>query len=142
MVKFRSMFDGAEAQRAALQALNETDGVFKLSSDPRVTRVGRFLRSASLDELPQLLNVLRGDMSLVGPRPLIVDEDRLIEGQLRSRLSLAPGMTGPWQVLGPARPPLSEMVKTDYLYAANWSLWNDVKILLRTFAHVTARRGV
>jgi exopolysaccharide biosynthesis polyprenyl glycosylphosphotransferase len=142
MIKFRSMVDGAEAQRAALQSLNETDGIFKLSADPRVTSVGRFLRSTSFDELPQLFNVLRGDMSLVGPRPLVTEEDRLIEGHHRSRLRLAPGMTGPWQVLGPSRPPLSEMVKTDYLYAADWSLWTDVKILVRTFAHVGGRRGV
>jgi exopolysaccharide biosynthesis polyprenyl glycosylphosphotransferase len=142
MVKFRSMIDGAEAQRAALDALNETDGVFKLREDPRVTRVGRLLRRSSIDELPQLINVLRSDMSLVGPRPLIIDEDRLIEGRHRERLHFAPGMTGPWQVLGPTRPPLSEMVKTDYLYAANWSLWTDIKILLRTIAHVAAQRGL
>jgi lipopolysaccharide/colanic/teichoic acid biosynthesis glycosyltransferase len=126
MVKFRSMIDGAEAQRAALQSLNETEGLFKLSADPRVTRIGRFLRRTSIDELPQLINVLKGEMSLVGPRPLVLDEDRLVEGRHRERLQLAPGMTGPWQVLGPSRPPLSEMVKTDYLYAANWSLWNDI----------------
>ncbi len=142
MIKFRSMVEGAEARRAALDGLNETAGVFKLSRDPRVTRVGRFIRSLSLDELPQLFNVLHGQMSLVGPRPLVLDEDRLVEGHHRSRLELAPGMTGPWQVLGPTRPPLSEMVKTDYLYAANWSLWSDIKIMLRTFAHVSARRGV
>jgi exopolysaccharide biosynthesis polyprenyl glycosylphosphotransferase len=142
MFKFRSMVDGAEAQRAALEALNETHGVFKLKADPRVTRIGRFLRRTSLDELPQLINVLLGDMSLVGPRPLVVDEDRLIEGRHRDRLQLPPGMTGPWQVLGPTRPPLSEMVKTDYLYATNWSLWTDVKILLRTFAHVVSQRGL
>jgi exopolysaccharide biosynthesis polyprenyl glycosylphosphotransferase len=142
MYKFRSMVDGAEAQRAALEALNETHGVFKLAADPRVTSIGKFLRRSSLDELPQLINVLLGDMSLVGPRPLVVDEDRLIEGRHRDRLQLPPGMTGPWQVLGPTRPPLSEMVKTDYLYATNWSLWTDVKILLRTFAHVAKQRGL
>ena len=142
MIKFRSMIDGAEAQRAALETLNETDGIFKLTDDPRVTRVGRLLRRTSIDELPQLINVLRGDMSLVGPRPLVLDEDRLIEGRHRERLLFAPGMTGPWQVLGPRRPPLSEMVKTDYLYAANWSLWTDIKILLRTVAHVAAQRGL
>jgi exopolysaccharide biosynthesis polyprenyl glycosylphosphotransferase len=141
MVKFRSMVDGAEAQRAALASLNELDGIFKLSSDPRVTRVGRLLRRTSLDELPQLINVLRGEMSLVGPRPLVVDEDVLVEGRHRDRLQMPPGMTGPWQVLGHPRPPLSEMVKTDYLYAAHWSLWNDLKILLRTFSHVFAQRG-
>jgi lipopolysaccharide/colanic/teichoic acid biosynthesis glycosyltransferase len=81
-------------------------------------------------------------MSLVGPRPLIHDEDRLVEGRHRARLQLAPGMTGPWQVLGPHRPPLSEMVKIDYLYAANWSLWSDLKIILRTVAHVLSRRGL
>jgi exopolysaccharide biosynthesis polyprenyl glycosylphosphotransferase len=140
--KFRSMVDGAEAQRAALESRNETAGLFKLRTDPRVTRVGRLLRRASIDELPQLLNVLAGDMSLVGPRPLVLDEDRLVDGHHRTRLKLAPGMTGPWQVLGPHRPPLSEMVKTDYLYAVNWSLWTDVKILLRTFGHVAARRGL
>jgi exopolysaccharide biosynthesis polyprenyl glycosylphosphotransferase len=142
MFKFRSMVAGAEAQRAALEALNETDGLFKLSDDPRVTRVGRLLRKSSIDELPQLINVLLGNMSLVGPRPLVVDEDRLVEGRHRDRLQLPPGMTGPWQVLGPSRPPLSEMVKTDYLYAANWSMWTDVKILLRTFGHVVGQRGL
>jgi exopolysaccharide biosynthesis polyprenyl glycosylphosphotransferase len=142
MFKFRSMVDGAEAQRAALETLNETDGLFKLTEDPRITGFGRLLRRSSVDELPQLINVFRGDMSLVGPRPLILDEDRLIEGRHRERLQFAPGMTGPWQVLGPRRPPLTEMVKTDYLYAANWSLWTDIKILLRTLAHVLGQRGV
>jgi exopolysaccharide biosynthesis polyprenyl glycosylphosphotransferase len=142
MFKFRSMVDGADAQRAALQSLNETDGLFKLREDPRVTRVGRLLRRSSIDELPQLINVLRSDMSLVGPRPLVLDEDRLVEGRHRDRLHFAPGMTGPWQVLGPMRPPLTEMVKTDYLYAANWSLWTDIKILVRTLSHVVAQRGM
>jgi lipopolysaccharide/colanic/teichoic acid biosynthesis glycosyltransferase len=142
IIKFRSMVNGAEAQREALAALNESDGIFKLSADPRVTRVGRWLRRMSLDELPQLINVLKGEMSLVGPRPLVLDEDVLIEGRHRDRLQFPPGMTGMWQVLGPTRPPLSEMVKLDYLYAANWSLWNDIKILLRTLRHILGRRGV
>jgi exopolysaccharide biosynthesis polyprenyl glycosylphosphotransferase len=142
MIKFRSMIDGAEGQQAALSGQNESAGIFKLSADPRVTRTGRFLRRTSLDELPQLINVLRGEMSLVGPRPLVADEDVLIEGRYRARLRLSPGMTGPWQVLGPPRPPLAEMVKADYLYAANWSLWNDIKILIRTIGHVVAQRGV
>ncbi|MEA2146468.1 MAG: hypothetical protein QOG59_2055 [Solirubrobacteraceae bacterium] len=141
MIKFRSMVHDAEAQRAALLARNETRGLFKLSADPRVTRVGRWLRRTSIDELPQLLNVLHGKMSLVGPRPLVLDEDRLVEGRHRVRLALTPGMTGPWQILGPRRPPLDEMVKIDYLYAANWSLWGDMKIVLRTFAHMLRRRG-
>ena len=107
-----------------------------------MTRVGRLLRRTQLDELPQLLNVLRGQMSLVGPRPLVIEEDERIEGWHRRRLELMPGMTGPWQILGPARVPLKEMVALDYLYVANWSLWTDVKILLRTVPHVLGRRGL
>ena len=116
--------------------------MFKLADDPRITRVGRLLRKTSLDELPQFFNVLLGDMSLVGPRPLVVDEDELVQGWHRRRLHLVPGMTGPWQVLGSTRVPLQEMVKIDYLYIANWSLWGDVKILVRTVAHVLRREGV
>ena len=142
MFKFRSMVDGADAKRAAMRSFNQTDGLFKIKDDPRITKVGRFLRRTSIDELPQLINVLRGDMSLVGPRPLVLDEDRLVEGRHRARLRLAPGITGPWQVLGGTRPPLSEMVKTDYLYAANWSLWTDIKIVVRTLSHVIAQRGL
>jgi exopolysaccharide biosynthesis polyprenyl glycosylphosphotransferase len=142
MLKFRSMVDGAEDMRAPLLAHNQSEGMFKLRQDPRVTRVGRLLRATSLDELPQLINVLRGDMSLVGPRPLILEEDGFIEGHYRGRLDLAPGMTGPWQLLGPTRVPLQEMVKMDYLYGANWSLWADIKVMLRTVTHVVARRGM
>ena len=138
--KFRSMVVGADTAKDKLRALNEAgDGLFKISDDPRVTRVGRLLRRTSLDELPQLLNVLRGEMSLVGPRPLVVDEDAQVLGLDRSRLHLTPGMTGPWQVLG-ERVPMQEMVGIDYLYVANWSLWLDLKILVRTIRHV-ARRG-
>jgi exopolysaccharide biosynthesis polyprenyl glycosylphosphotransferase len=140
IVKFRSMVVDADARKDELRALNEAgDGLFKIDNDPRVTRVGSFLRRSSLDELPQLLNVLRGEMSLVGPRPLVTDEDAKVVGLDRSRLHLTPGMTGPWQVLG-SRVPLQEMVGIDYLYVANWSLWVDLKILLRTVRHV-ARRG-
>jgi lipopolysaccharide/colanic/teichoic acid biosynthesis glycosyltransferase len=142
MLKFRSMVDGAEARRAELEAFNESDGVFKIAEDPRVTRIGRFLRKTSLDELPQLLNVLRGDMSLVGPRPLVADEDALVQGFHRRRLHLTPGMTGPWQILGARKVPLQEMVTIDYLYIANWSLWTDVKIMLRTVVHMLSRRGM
>ena len=112
-----------------------------MSDDPRVTRVGRFLRSSSLDELPQLFNVLRGEMSLVGPRPLVTDEDAQVLGLDRGRLILKPGITGPWQLLG-SRVPLQEMVEIDYLYVSNWSLWLDLKILLRTFRHVVRRGNV
>ncbi len=140
LLKFRSMVDGADAHKSSLLDRNESDGLFKIADDPRVTRVGRFLRKTSLDELPQLINVLRGEMSLVGPRPLVVDEDEKIVGWHRRRLHLTPGMTGPWQILGPARASLMEMVNIDYLYVANWSFWTDVKIMLRTVAFV-ARAG-
>jgi lipopolysaccharide/colanic/teichoic acid biosynthesis glycosyltransferase len=136
------MRDGADAEKPHLRALNEADGLFKIADDPRVTRVGRLLRRTSLDELPQLVNVLRGEMSLVGPRPLVIEEDSLVQGWLRRRLDVTPGMTGVWQVLGSARIPLHEMVKLDYLYRANWTLWLDLKILLRTVPFVFARRGL
>jgi exopolysaccharide biosynthesis polyprenyl glycosylphosphotransferase len=140
--KFRTMVDGSDSQRAKLAGLNEADGLFKIADDPRVTRVGRWLRRSCMDELPQLFNVLRGEMSLVGPRPLVVDEDSRIKGLDRRRLHLTPGMTGHWQVLGSARVPLAEMVKIDYLYVANWSLWSDISILLSTIPTVLRRRGV
>ncbi len=143
MLKFRTMVPHAEALKDALRGRNEVrGGLFKIAEDPRVTRVGRFLRRSALDELPQLLNVVKGEMSLVGPRPLVVDEDERIAGRHRRRLELMPGMTGPWQILGPARAPLGEMVAIDYLYVADWSLWKDVKILLRTVPHVIGRRGL
>jgi exopolysaccharide biosynthesis polyprenyl glycosylphosphotransferase len=144
MLKFRSMLDGAHTQRTALEREADAGGLFKLAADPRVTRVGRLLRRTSLDELPQLINVLRGEMSLVGPRPLIVEEDEQVAGWHRRRLHLTPGMTGPWQVMGSAlvRVPLQDMVTIDYLYVANWSLWVDIKILVHTIVHVLARRGV
>jgi exopolysaccharide biosynthesis polyprenyl glycosylphosphotransferase len=136
ILKFRSMVPGADARKEELRSINEAgDGLFKITDDPRVTRVGRFLRATSLDELPQLLNVVCGEMSLVGPRPLVLDEDAQVVGLDRSRLHLTPGMTGPWQVLG-TRVPMQEMVAIDYLYVANWSMWLDLKLLLRTVRHV------
>jgi exopolysaccharide biosynthesis polyprenyl glycosylphosphotransferase len=141
MLKFRSMYEDADRLKDQLRDRNEADGLFKITDDPRITRVGRALRRTSLDELPQLLNVLRGEMSLVGPRPLVPEEDRQIQGWHRRRLQLTPGITGPWQVLGSARIPLHEMVTIDYLYVANWSLWGDIKVLLRTVGAVVARRG-
>jgi exopolysaccharide biosynthesis polyprenyl glycosylphosphotransferase len=142
MHKFRTMVNNAEKLKAELAEQNEGVGLFKIAEDPRVTRVGRILRRTSLDELPQLWDVFRGRMSLVGPRPLIEEETERIGGWHRRRLELAPGMTGPWQVFGSARIPLDEMTQLDYLYAANWSLWNDVKILLRNVPFVVGRRGL
>ena len=143
MLKFRSMVRDADAMRSDLVARAGSAGeLFKLASDPRLTRVGRALRHASLDELPQLFNVLRGDMSLVGPRPLILDEDALVQGWQRRRLQLWPGMTGPWQILGSTRVPLNEMAKMDYLYITNWSLFADIKIILRTILHMAGRSGM
>jgi exopolysaccharide biosynthesis polyprenyl glycosylphosphotransferase len=141
ILKFRTMVPDAEELKSNLVHLNETQGLFKIADDPRITRVGRLLRRTALDELPQLLNVWRGEMSLVGPRPLVVDEDAKIEGLDRSRLHLTPGMTGHWQILGSARVPMAEMVGIDYLYVANWSLWTDLKIMLRTIPFMIARRG-
>jgi lipopolysaccharide/colanic/teichoic acid biosynthesis glycosyltransferase len=141
MLKFRSMVDGADTQKPQLLDLNETQGLFKIADDPRVTRLGRFLRCTSLDELPQLWNVVRGEMSMVGPRPLVLDDDAKIEGWHRTRLTMSPGITGPWQILGSTRSPLDEMVKLDYLYGATWSLWLDVKIMLRTLVYMATRRG-
>jgi exopolysaccharide biosynthesis polyprenyl glycosylphosphotransferase len=143
MVKFRSMVQDADDLKAQLATMNVAGGgLFKIVDDPRITRVGRVIRKFSIDELPQLFNVVHGEMSLVGPRPLVPDEDDRVDGRFRRRLRLVPGMTGPWQILGPTRVPLTEMVGIDYLYGANWSLWLDIKILLRTVGHVLSRRGI
>jgi exopolysaccharide biosynthesis polyprenyl glycosylphosphotransferase len=144
MIKFRSMFVGAHARRDELDARSLGGGLFKVPDDPRVTRVGRLLRRTSLDELPQLINVLRGDMSLVGPRPLILEEDALVLGRHRRRLHLKPGLTGPWQVLGSpeVRVGMEDMATIDYLYTVNWSLWADIKVILRTAVYILGGRGV
>jgi lipopolysaccharide/colanic/teichoic acid biosynthesis glycosyltransferase len=143
MIKFRSMVPNADEIKASLRGQNEADGgLFKISDDPRITRLGRLLRRTSLDELPQLINVITGDMSLVGPRPLVPDEDALIEGWRRRRLAVKPGMTGLWQIFGSSRIPMNEMVKIDYVYGANWSIWLDLKVLLRTIPYVLRRRGL
>jgi exopolysaccharide biosynthesis polyprenyl glycosylphosphotransferase len=143
--KLRSMVDGADAMKLDLVHLNEAGrGLFKIAADPRVTRSGRWLRRTRMDELPQLCNVLRGEMSLVGPRPLVIEEDERIRGRDRRRLDLMPGITGPWQILGRHSHtlPIDEMAKLDYMYVANWSLWEDISILLRTVGLVAGARGV
>jgi lipopolysaccharide/colanic/teichoic acid biosynthesis glycosyltransferase len=132
LVKFRSMYADAESRWAEMQEYNENGGLlFKMSDDPRVTRVGRVLRRTSMDELPQLLNVLRGQMSLVGPRPLAVN-DADMQGHIRRRLLVRPGMTGLWQVSGRKDVTWEEAVRLDLYYVENWSLSMDFTILLRT----------
>jgi exopolysaccharide biosynthesis polyprenyl glycosylphosphotransferase len=140
--KFRTMVPDAEARKADLMVMNEANGLFKIKGDPRITRVGQLLRKSSLDELPQLFNVVRGEMSLVGPRPLIGAEDETITGYDRRRLRLTPGMTGHWQIMGSSRIPMHEMVKVDYVYVTTWSLFKDLTILVRTIPYMLARRGM
>ncbi len=142
ILKFRTMVVDAEDQRDDLLEHNEVDGpLFKIRDDPRITRVGGFLRKTSLDELPQLFNVLRGEMSLVGPRPFVVAEDAAITGWARRRLDLTPGITGLWQVSGRNDLSFDEMIKRDYLYVTRWSLWWDIRILLQTVPAVLQRHG-
>jgi exopolysaccharide biosynthesis polyprenyl glycosylphosphotransferase len=144
LVKFRSMYVDAEDRKDEIADLNEaSDGVmFKIREDPRVTRIGGFLRRFSMDELPQLFNVLIGEMSLVGPRPLIFPEtDALEEHWHLRRLELRPGLTGPWQVYGRSQSPFQEMVRFDYQYVAGWSLARDIEILLATLPAVISGRG-
>jgi exopolysaccharide biosynthesis polyprenyl glycosylphosphotransferase len=141
LLKMRTMVLDAEAHREELLAHSNDPGWLHLAHDPRITRVGCFLRLTSLDELPQLWNVAKGDMSLVGPRPLIAEEDSMVDDWARGRLDLTPGMTGLWQVLGRTSIPFEEMVKLDYLYVTNWSLWGDVRLILRTLPVVLRRSG-
>jgi exopolysaccharide biosynthesis polyprenyl glycosylphosphotransferase len=143
IVKFRTMHVGAEQKRSDVLHMNQVDGpLFKIKGqDPRVTRVGGFLRRTSLDELPQLWNVVKGEMSLVGPRPFVVYEADQITGWARRRLDMTPGITGLWQVLGRNDIPFEEMTKLDYLYVTNWSIWWDLKILCQTIPVVLGKRG-
>ena len=143
MYKIRSMVEDAEAMRAELDALNETDGpTFKIADDPRLTRLGRVLRRFSLDELPQLWNVLRGDMSLVGPRPPLPSEVSRYERWQRRRLSMRPGMTGLWQIRGRHRTGFDAWMRHDLEYIDNWSIALDLKIMLRTIPVILSGRGV
>ena len=140
--KFRSMRIGADKELSRLQAQNEAQGpIFKMRNDPRRTRVGRFIRKTSLDELPQFLNVLKGDMSLVGPRPPIPTEVEKYDDWHRRRLEVSPGITGLWQVSGRSHLTFDEMVMLDLYYAENWSLALDLKILLRTIPTVLLGTG-
>jgi exopolysaccharide biosynthesis polyprenyl glycosylphosphotransferase len=148
MYKFRTMEVDADARKGEVAHLNmhAQDGgngrMFKIPDDPRTTKFGRFLRRYSLDELPQLFNVLKGDMSIVGPRPLILDEDRQVADWARKRLFVKPGMTGLWQVLGRSDIPFEEMTRLDYLYVINWSLGGDLSLLLKTIPAIfRARRA-
>ena len=142
MYKFRTMVDGAERMRPQVEHLNEMSGpVFKVTHDPRLTRVGRVLRKLSLDELPQLLNVLKGDMSLVGPRPLPVYEASRIKGEQRRRLAMRPGITGLWQVSGRNAVDFEGWMQMDLFYVDRWSLGLDLRILLRTIPVVLRGGG-
>jgi exopolysaccharide biosynthesis polyprenyl glycosylphosphotransferase len=142
LYKFRSMTVGSDSAHAAMRPLSETTGpIFKMRRDPRVTRIGRLIRRLSLDELPQLWNVLRGEMSLVGPRPPMPTEVAEYEEWHRRRLDISPGMTGLWQVSGRSELTFDEMVMLDLFYAENWSLGLDVRILLRTVPTVLLGRG-
>ena len=142
MLKFRSMVLGADQLRDSLQHLNEANGpLFKIRDDPRTTAIGKLLRRFSLDELPQLVNVIRGEMSLVGPRPPFqseVDEDHLRQ---RLRLRFTPGMTGLWQVSGRSELPYESMLELDFAYMRRWTLYADLKILLMTVPAVIRGRG-
>jgi lipopolysaccharide/colanic/teichoic acid biosynthesis glycosyltransferase len=136
------MVADAEAQRAALEHLNEQDGpAFKIRRDPRITSVGRFIRKTSIDELPQLFNVMRGDMSLVGPRPALPSEVAEYAPWQRRRLSVKPGITGLWQVSGRNQVDFDEWMHLDLAYIDGWSLWLDLRILLRTIPVVLLRKG-
>jgi exopolysaccharide biosynthesis polyprenyl glycosylphosphotransferase len=139
---FRSMYEGAERLQEELEPLNEAGGpVFKMKDDPRVTPVGRLLRRWSLDELPQLVNVLRGEMSLVGPRPLPVRDFQRMEEAHKRRLGAVPGMTGYWQISGRSNLSFEEMVRLDLYYIENWSLSFDIKIIFKTLGAVVRREG-
>jgi exopolysaccharide biosynthesis polyprenyl glycosylphosphotransferase len=142
LLKFRTMVSGAENMLTHLRDQNEADGpLFKMREDPRVTRIGRWLRRWSLDELPQLVNVLKGEMSLVGPRPPLEEEVRSYEDWQHGRLEVAPGITGLWQVGGRIDLPFHEAVRRDIFYIENWSLSYDLYILAKTVPALLSRRG-
>ena len=141
--KLRSMYVDAEERKKELLARNEMNGLmFKMQDDPRITKVGKFIRKTSIDELPQFFDVLRGDMSLVGTRPPTLDEYKQYESHHKRRLSMKPGITGLWQVSGRSNiEDFEEVVKLDTRYIDNWTIWQDIKILLKTVWVVFAGRG-
>jgi exopolysaccharide biosynthesis polyprenyl glycosylphosphotransferase len=142
MLKFRTMVQGAAEQQSILEERNEAGGaLFKIRDDPRVTRVGRLLRRLSLDELPQVLNVLRGEMSLVGPRPLPLRDYRQLQPWHRKRYHVLPGITGLWQISGRSNLTFDDLVRLDFYYIENWSIWLDISILVKTLPAVLAGRG-
>jgi exopolysaccharide biosynthesis polyprenyl glycosylphosphotransferase len=142
MFKFRTMYADAADRQGQLEAANEAEGaLFKIRDDPRVTPVGRLLRRFSLDEIPQVLNVLRGEMSLVGPRPLPVRDYERLEAWHRKRYLVLPGMTGLWQIAGRADLSFDDLVRLDFYYLENWSIWLDISILAKTLPAVVAARG-
>jgi exopolysaccharide biosynthesis polyprenyl glycosylphosphotransferase len=142
MLKFRTMVAGAAEQQQALERANEATGaLFKIRRDPRVTPVGRMLRRYSLDELPNLVNVLRGEMSLVGPRPLPLRDYALLDDWHRRRYNVLPGVTGLWQVAGRSDLDFDDLVRLDFYYLENWSIWLDISILVKTPFAVVRRRG-
>jgi exopolysaccharide biosynthesis polyprenyl glycosylphosphotransferase len=141
-IKFRTMIRDADSRRAELMHMNERDGVlFKVTNDPRVTRLGRLLRKYSLDELPQFFNVLKGDMSVVGPRPPVGSEVKQYNLNHLRRLDVMPGITGLWQVQGRQDPSFASYISLDVYYIENWSLWLDFKIIMRTIVTVFAGTG-
>ena len=142
MFKFRTMVQGAAEQQQVLEQRNEAGGaLFKIREDPRVTRVGRLLRRLSIDELPQVLNVLRGEMSLVGPRPLPLRDFEQLEAWHRKRYHVLPGITGLWQISGRSNLNFDDLVRLDFYYIENWSIWLDISILVKTLPAVLAGRG-
>jgi exopolysaccharide biosynthesis polyprenyl glycosylphosphotransferase len=142
MLKFRTMNADAAGQQPDLEEENEAEGaLFKIRDDPRVTRVGRFLRRFSLDEIPQVVNVLKGEMSLVGPRPLPLRDYQLLEDWHRRRYAVLPGMTGLWQISGRSGLSFDDLVRLDFTYIENWSIWLDISIIVKTIPAVMTRRG-
>jgi exopolysaccharide biosynthesis polyprenyl glycosylphosphotransferase len=142
MLKFRTMVVEAGSLQAGLESANEAEGaLFKIRDDPRLTRVGRFLRRFSLDEIPQIANVLKGEMSLVGPRPLPLRDYRLLEDWHRARYAVLPGVTGLWQISGRSELTFDDLVRLDFTYLENWSIWLDVTIIARTIPAVITQRG-